>query len=411
MVQIPLDELARAAFFSHYVWGLARTYDVLERIGNQSPVDKHLTASIDAVSLAFFSFQHYSSRALKSALEKYLSALPSVNEALRSSESLASDSTLLAVLLLDLFEKITNTNPRSSEAWMSHVKGALALCKFRAGHQFETYVGRRLSVRLFTNMLISCVAANTPVPPALLRLRQDLEQHVNKDDPKWQVSGLVIKYVNLRGAIESGSLSTLNIIRQVKDLDHEFQSLAGGMPPSWTCQRISVERPSDHILENHYDVYPDFFTAQTCNVIRVMRILLNDTTRTAYRDIAPRGDKTSLNSPNALLASQIIDDMAKEICASGPQFTGIESFSAKPANRVSPTRKMHGYTLLFPFYVAAMYASPESKVQPWVVGQLRTMSSNLEMKNARLVADVLERADGTSPWSVFAMLGSYAFAA
>ncbi len=105
--------------------------------------------------------------------------------ALKTPESATSDSTLLAVLLLDLYEKITNSNPRSSDLWMSHVKGALALVRLRDVTQFRDYIGLRLSVRLSINAVISCVAANPPVPAALTKLRSDLEPFLNKNDPKW----------------------------------------------------------------------------------------------------------------------------------------------------------------------------------------------------------------------------------
>jgi hypothetical protein len=244
----------------------------------------------------------------------------------------------------------------------------------------------------------------------LVALRLGLEPHLNKNDPKWQVSGLVVKYANLRGTIHRGSLSDCDIITQVKNLDNEFQSLADSMPPSWRYQRMNLEQHSNNVLEEYYDVYPDFFTTQTCNVIRVMRILLNDSIRPCYDKIAPEDDRTLLHPTNTLLPSRVIDDLAREICATGPQFTGIENMPLK-INKVSPTRRMSCYTLLFPFYVAGMFATPESKVQSWLVNQLRMISSNFGIKNASLVAEILERADGTSPWSIYAMLGSYAFAA
>ncbi|KIX04648.1 uncharacterized protein Z518_05518 [Rhinocladiella mackenziei CBS 650.93] len=409
-VQVPLSEMARAAFFSHYVSGLAKTYDVLERIGHKSPLDKHLAVSIDAVSLAFFSFQYYSTQASRFAREQYLSALPLVNRAVGTPEVLASDSTLLAVLFLDLFEKIMNNNPRSSDSWMSHVKGAMALLKFRDSKQLKTYIGLRLSVRLFTNMLISCVAADSPVPPALIKLRTDLEPYLDKNDPKWQVSGLVVKYADLRGAIQNGCLSSPDIIARAKRLDNEFSSLLRNLPPSWIYQRIFLPKQSNQALAPYYDVYPDYFTAQTRNVVRIMRILLNDMIRKNNVDIALDVDHSCFNSFQAQFASRIIDAMAKEICSTGPQFSGVGNLPHR-IDEFSPIRKLHCYTLLFPYYVAGMYASPEAEVRSWVINQLRFISSNSSIKNASLVADMLESAEQPSPWSVYAMLGSYAFAA
>ncbi|OAL20073.1 hypothetical protein AYO22_09223 [Fonsecaea multimorphosa] len=403
-IDTPLVDRARAAFFSHYVLGFTKTYDVLERIGRQAPLEKQLAASVDAVSLAFFSFQYDAASALKASREMYLSALSLVKSAVATTESLASDSTLLAVLFLDLFEKITNRNPISSESWMSHVKGALALVKLRRPQQLETYTGLRLSVRLFTNMLISCVAGDFPIPPALIRLRSDLQPYVDAKDPKWRVSGLVMKYTDFRGAVKEGLLASSEIIMQAKRLDSEFGSLARDLPPAWISHRITVLEASSGILEQYYDVYPDYFTAQTCNVIRIMRILLNNLIRTTYVSVISGSIGVHPNGLNVAFASHIIDTMAKEICATGPQFTQKLTHS-------SPLRRLHCYTLLFPFYVAAMFASPETKVRDWVVQQLKCISSNSAMRNASVVAEKLEKRQHANLWSLYAILGSYAFAA
>lgn len=408
-VQVSLDEIARVAFFSHYVSGFSRTYDVLERMDNQTPPDKHLAASVDAVSLAFLSFQTHSIQASETARESYSRALPLVKKAVDTPDFLASDSTLLAVLFLDLFEKMMNRDPKSPDSWMGHVRGAMALFKLRDPAQLKTYVGLRLSVRLFTNMLISCVAGNAPVPPALIRLRSDLEPYMGEKDPKWQASGLVVKYANLRGTIQNGLLTTSETIRQAKELDGEFFSLSKRLPPSWMSKRFTLKESSPRVLENYYDVYPDFFKAQTCNLIRIMRILLNNIIRLAYIHSTPGSYDCSYQSLQVHFASQIIDAMAKEICATGPQFTGVDQRGR--TEDFSPLRNLHSYTLLYPFYVAGMHASSESGVREWAVEQLRFLSNTSGIRNAAIVADMLEKKDGTSPWAVYAILGSYAFAA
>lgn len=67
---------ARNAFFTHYVSGFSKTYDVLENLYKQSPADRPLIVSVDAVSLAFFSFHFDCQQASHVSREKYLSALP-----------------------------------------------------------------------------------------------------------------------------------------------------------------------------------------------------------------------------------------------------------------------------------------------------------------------------------------------
>ena len=407
---VTIDDRARNAFFAHYVSGFSKTYDVLESLYKQSPADRPLIASVDAVSLAFFSFQFDCQQASHVSREKYLSALPLLNKALQTPGFVTSDSTLLAVLLLDLYEKITNNNPRSIGSWMGHINGALALVDLREEPPLQDYTGLRLSARLSTNLLISCVSAKCPVPPALVKLRSDLEPFLNKEDPKWRISGLVVKYANLRGAVQDGCLRSSDIITLAKELDHEFVLLAEHMPSTWLYSAAYLEETSEEVFEQRYDTYPDHFVTQSWNVLRVMRILLNDMIRAEY---TPRGTKSLNNASsqrNLSTADSCIDDTAKEICATAPQYIGIEKTT--PRSRFYfTTQRLRCYTLLFPLYVSGLYASSTTQIKPWVIKQLRFMSEEMGIRNASLVREILERGEGICPWDLYAVLGGYAFAA
>ena len=407
---ITIDDKARNAFFSHFVFGFSKAYDVLGTLYGQSSLDRHLAASVDAVSLAFFSFHVNSARASHLAREKYSYALPLLNKALQGPGSAASDSTLLAVLLLDLFEKITNRNPRSAESWMSHVNGALALIKLRDYTKSHNYVSIRLAVRLSTNVLISCVAANAPVPSDLTELRSKLEPLLNNEDPKWLVSGLVVKYADLRGGIQHGCLSSSDILRRATEVDNEFASLAEQIPSRSLYTTTFLEEASERVLEQHFDLYPDHHSAQTWNNLRVMRILLHDIIRSHCTVSAMGSCKEASAFRSSDVATCIIDSLAKDICAALPQCYSHEN---APSNSMeySTLQGVRCYALLFPLYVAGLYASPTANVRPWIIKQMRLMAEEIGIRNAGVVADILEKADGTSPWSVYAILGSYAFAA
>lgn len=344
------------------------------------------------------------------ATAKYLYALPMLNKALNSPDSAKSDSTLLAVLLLDLFEKITNTNPRSTDSWMSHVNGALTLVKLRDNNRFHDYTGLRLSVRLSTNLLISCIAASAGVPPALVKLRSDLEPFLNKDDPKWRVSGLVVKYTTLTEAMQDHRLTNANIVACATELDREFMSLAETMPSTSLYHTMYLEEAAETVLEQHFHTYPDHFTTQTWNTLRIMRILLNNAICTYSVHVATESFGMVSASRSWSIAKHTLDIMAKEICAAAAQYTGYGGETSKSKD-YSATQRLRCYTLLFPFYVAALYASPTTNIKPWVIQQLRFMSCEIGVRNASVVAEILETSTATCPWSVYAILGSYAFAA
>jgi hypothetical protein len=141
-------EQAKALFFNRYVNGNARTYDYIASFIPKTDWVSCLSAAIDAASLAYFSAQHSSSVVLRYARESYVVALRLVGEALQSRDQATKDPTLVSVLLLDLFEKLTRTH-RSSESWTKHMKGAIELVKLRGDAQFRSVLGLRLFLQFY----------------------------------------------------------------------------------------------------------------------------------------------------------------------------------------------------------------------------------------------------------------------
>lgn len=62
-------------------------------------------------------------------------------------------------------------------------------------------------------------------------------------------------------------------------------------------------------------------------------------------------------------------------------------------------------------YVAARSLVAPPSLKEWVIGELYLMADRFQIRNAAIVARILERGEERDPWTVYAMLGSYAFAA
>jgi len=159
----PVDLRARDSFFAHHVLGNSKTWDFLEPYYDSSNTPDHLSYSIDAVSLAYLSHQANSDAVLASARQKYGMALTLTRKALQSSQCAAEDTILLTSLLLDMFEKITNTHPRNMGSWVSHLNGALTLVQMRGLDQLKDPASLRTLTRLSTNLLINCVATGMQI--------------------------------------------------------------------------------------------------------------------------------------------------------------------------------------------------------------------------------------------------------
>lgn len=396
---------ARFAFFSHYVFGLSRSYDVLLPLYQAAPEDGHLSAGVDAASAAFLAFQEYTPQLLELAKEKYLAAARLLRSALERPEAMASDTTLQTVLLLDLFEKLVNNTPKSSSLWMSHVRGGVALIKARGFGQFPSYASRRLAARLYVTVIISAAAANARVPDGIEELGRNLAAHSPNIDPKWLVTGLVVKVVNLRASIADGALSGGDLIASTQEIELEFQELERSLPPGWEFTRIVVEYDLPGGLGIHYDQYRDHFVTQVRNVIRTMRLLLQDTILKQRRRMCD-GDDTNSGTQDEIL---ITDSLCRELCSSAPQFVWPERrFTDR--SPFTTLQILQCYTLLGPLYLAGqLHSNPE--VRQWIIGVMRYMAEVGGMWRAQQVADILENTPSVAYWDVYTMLGSYALAA
>ena len=417
-----LEDRAKNAFFSHYVFNNSKTYDFLQALYSATSNEDHLSMSIDAASLAFLSHQERSHVASKRAREKYAAALRLTSTALQCQETVKRDTTLLAAMLLDLFEKITNHEPRSTQSWTSHVKGALALVEVRGHEQFQDPVSLRMLIRLSTNLLITCVASELPVPAALIAVRAYASTFLNEIDSKWMLSDLMVKYANLRVLMNEGRLSDSQTIVSLLALDSEFAALSTHMQTEWPYTTVRVDPSSENVLEDYFHVYPDQHKTQTWNVVRLIRILINDMLHSL---------SISVSSPLFELATDSIRLLIAEICASVPQYLGHSIVGLElpralvhkslvtqnnnkalfKAQKYSAFQRLRCYTLIFPLYVAGQSTASTQEQKQWIIKRLHFMGGHVGIPNAVSVAAILEQGGRIHPWEVYALLGSYAFSA
>jgi hypothetical protein len=416
-----LEWQARDAFFAYCVTGSSKTWDFLKQFYDQIQIPEHLSLSIDAVSLAYLAHSAYSDVAFVAARERYVSALRMTNKALQSPEAAAKDTTLVASLLLDLFEKITNTEPRHEMAWAGHVHGALALVRLRGLDQFQDPSALRVLVRLSINLLTSCIASESPVPNELVALRAHVAKYLDVRDPKWRLSDLMVPYANLCSDMRRGQLFGDDCIRISMELDAKLQALALDMPPSWQYKTTILDSESERIYNYRFDSYPDRHTTRIWNVIRLVRIILSESVLRHCAEACLRLLR---------IATDNIETLACEICASVPQY--VDCFGAARGRLSMPEESswpkgaqhtldgaghLHSlsqsfdcYTLIFPLYVAGWSRGSPNNLKTWVIEQLHYIGSHFGIRNAALVGRILQQGIDVNPSAVYAMLGSYAFA-
>jgi hypothetical protein len=429
-LDLSLCHQAKEIFYQNYVIGETKGYSFMRQYYSPAAKDEHLIKSISAVSLAYLHYQKHSESAQAEARLQYVDALKLTGKALQSPELATKDSTMVSILLLDLYEKITSREPQYDGAWAAHIKGALSLVQLRGDEQYRNPDGLRMLVRLSTNILISCVASDRAVPEEVVALRAAATSPFTKpSDPKWGESELMVEYARLKSQVKHNLLSDDEIVRAGMDLDTQFLTLSQQVPSSWQHKTVYVDEKSAHHYEAYHYIYTDEHIGQMWNVLRLTRILLCELifSRCPKPPIDPASG--SGQSSQEYYATTTIDQMSREICATVPQYIGGSSnFFCKdttrtdlpPAAPVQDTRislarqanaKQHipCYRLIFPLYIAAQSPTASKAIKQYAIQQLHFMADHHGIKNAQAVAKILESGERRNPWNVYALLGSYAF--
>jgi hypothetical protein len=424
---VSIDIQARMIFFAHYVSVGSRGWDFLIRWERETEVaPRWLDVSIDAVSLALLAHQHVSLRLLCLARQRYALALSVMKQAVGSPPK-AKDSLVAASLLLDLFEKITHTGASVIQFWPSHVNGTLALIQEIGVQRFQDHYALRIISRFLTNYIISCVVSAHAVSKDVLKLRDHLERHMNlKDDPKWKISGLTIEYASFRSGIRTGRWSLQESMARAQDLDEALLALSQDIPPDWQPDRRVLRYPLPHVYRQEMDFYRDRHVTQAWNVLRQVRIQLNEYLLDGYETL------NTIQGVNHLAVSEValsnIAALSLEIYASVPQYasyacrakrtqaqadgTDLSIMPQEGCDEVhTPSQLLDCYTLLFPMYVAARSKAATTDQIQWVSYMFGYISDHFGIRNALLLAQLLDQNADIDAWCIYAMLGGYGFAA
>lgn len=168
----PGEDQATCFFFRNYVLGDYKygngDFQYLPEIYANEEVGTALSQSI--VSLGMVGLAHFwgASHILSQGQARYNATLRLVSALLRNIEDAKADQTLIAVMLLGLYEvrysiifksphkksnltfpQVNTCNSRQSmESWTKHVCGAAALLNLRGKHQLGTSIGHQLFVNL-----------------------------------------------------------------------------------------------------------------------------------------------------------------------------------------------------------------------------------------------------------------------
>ncbi len=225
----PLEDRAKELFVSKYVLCSTARASCMEHFYVTLPHPAYLVVCIRAVSLAYLSYELRSPEILQRARQTYGSTLRLTNAALQNVQTVKHNATLLTVLLLDMYEKLTQQLVNNITCDTKHLDGALALLQLSGTSQFEDVISLRLFRLISMTILVRCLRRGSDVPLELL----ELQKLVDSVDKAGKLDDILTRFVALRGEVRRGEKLESEAIAKTKSLDDAVARISL-RPPRWT---------------------------------------------------------------------------------------------------------------------------------------------------------------------------------
>ena len=307
-----------------------------------------------APALALLSRQTQQPGILDQARQKYVEAVVSTNLALSNRSSARTDSTLLSVLLLALYEATVFRGRELPTGWTTHTLGAAALLSLRGTEQFYTPLGRALFMHAASSIRASCLQRKRSVPPVLVAFHGLMPpQSEQVRDPAFAVMPILDEVADLLKEFCDPSFKSSQTFQEsVAALNKKVALLIDVMQETWPYE--VVDKSKEHKTHR----YSSYHSARHWNMLRMTRILVNGML------IQLAADNSSFIKCGSVIYGieslvSLSEDLARNILASVPYLLNTAHNSVTVAAQC----------LLWPLYMVAscrrisVYAAGEARHQ------------------------------------------------
>jgi hypothetical protein len=435
-----IEDRAAAFFVTNYVIGdHGPTRGHLDRLADlyeSDSLDDSLVAAVHAVGLIGYSHSVKAPELLPKAQSQYTKALRLTNAALRCPTAVKKDSTLMAILILGIYEIFTGTSQKSMQAWAQHIHGAAAVVKLRGPDAVKTPGGIRLLAHVTSSLLISCIQRDIPIPKYIVEMQALAEQSLTRVDPAWRAQRTMIKFTKFNARYHANltthTHSVHTLLAQGLAIDGEFLDFFNHVPAGWDYKTVYTDQDPEIVYDGHYHIYYDHWIAQIWNAIRQLRILLNEIIHALITDDQASAHP-SLRRDDPVAAFHLQNSfrtmhlMQAEILASVPQHVGYtvhpDAHSSSSSTSYSQPwmhfrkdsgadcefpvmRFSGGYFLLWPLYLAGNMATATDGVRAYAVRNLRRIALVTGIKQAGLLADIVEMKRHITVWGDGGIVGA-----
>ncbi|CEL04083.1 hypothetical protein ASPCAL05215 [Aspergillus calidoustus] len=382
-LSFPTADLAAGFFFAKYniyngPYFSSISHDWLREVYVKDPTCHVLQTAIEAVGLAGLSNTLYAPHLAALAQDRYGKALAGLDGALQDPCIATRDTTLMAVILLGLFEVVASDAGDESRFWIAHAAGAMALLQLRGPDQFARPRGGQLYVFTRSQILSACMIRKLPVPPALVNVTYEFEtstlRQLWKDSnlaTPGSISEICFRLVNLRAVIADKSSEDPAAIRERAfsiDADLEDWKVSAGI--RWTYDELCAASSTNSTLfMGKYHRYANLWIARAWLNFRVMRIAVNQI-------IIENAVKFEFADEIVSRARYLVRDLSSEICIS------ISSFDDSP----------HLLHVIQPLFLVAEEPLNPASMRSFAVEQLYRIHKSTGVRRAGRLAEIAARS-------------------
>ena len=383
-----------------------------------------LLASTAATALACFSKTPGRKMLMSEARKMYVSAVALTQKAISDPVEVKSDLTLMAVMLLGLFESFT-TNEDTFESCGHHADGAVAIVKHRGKEMLDNPVSLRLFCDVRTQMVIGQVARCKPVEDIFYEF--DGWKISPEDDCLGVANRLTIITMRvpalrctamriLRGPMNWAiGREIVTLMEDAQRVDRDLAAWSLEVPDSWKYKTLGLCKQTDepNTAELHpgpIHGYNDIWTARHWNVYRSYRILCQAIILNCLERLIPTSEIASSDVYRRTAAT--LQKMVDDICASVPYHLGFpapiydleintspynfqdwskDDYDPPTDNFFRTARYRHapatgGYFLIWELFVAADVIVIPKTQRDWVVNRLRHIGAKYGLSQATVLA-------------------------
>ncbi|RKF58885.1 putative transcription factor cys6 [Erysiphe neolycopersici] len=395
-----LEDRAIGLFISNFVNGKNGPSRGHMEFFEDLPKTETLLAAMKAVGYAVCAHRFNAQSMVQRACHQYGIALQLTNRALRDPIDVKEDSTLVGIIVLGIYETIIGQKSDSSTKWIVHFNGASEIIKMRGPDQLKTSVGLGIFVTVCRNLLIAGIQHAVPLP-SHLREYMNMALSILQGDtlnPSFKIIHCMMQFGDLRVDSFDKAMCDKDILRRSIELDENLEDITHNHPSTWKYRTLKTDKVSPSIYKGHYHIYSDLRIAQVWNMLRTLRIMINQMIYDVLnRLVSEYNDPKYLSQRSK--ASKTLCELQHDILCSVPQFIGV--FSSKNAREISHNERgfrvpMSGtWYLCHPLWLAALLHNSSQEIKDFAVYNLRNISRIGGIREGDSLADSIESSNMT----------------